>query len=184
MQNGIPTSSARRYRRPIAPAASHWQFHRTLNLSKSSRAAETSTSLFFNRGNTATLMGAIFGSNFSRLRFSPATSSSAYAEQIKARINRSTPSDGSMQCGMYFSLVCSSKYSRSETEKHDRKRKISSEHSSRCYRRAQGLSAALLALFTFSHYDTHTTGCCAAHNNNNSYYYLLLPDPSACCVRS
>jgi hypothetical protein len=73
----------------------------------------TSGSLFFTSGKTETFTGAILGWNFRKLRFSPPISSSAYAEQISARISRSTPNDGSMQCGTYFSFVCSSKYNKS-----------------------------------------------------------------------
>ena len=68
-QNGVPTSSCRRYRRPIAPASSYALIHRAFTTSCTRRASGTSAS-FRESGRTATLIGARSRCRASTVRFS------------------------------------------------------------------------------------------------------------------
>ncbi|MNY37311.1 hypothetical protein D3C86_1718660 [compost metagenome] len=106
-QNGVPISSWRRYRRPMAPASSKSMFQSPRSCSATSRAIGESCSLR-DSGSTATFTGARRGSSLSTVRvsvppFAFGASSSWYASTRNAIIARVRPNDGSITYGTYFS---------------------------------------------------------------------------------
>src|SRR5690606_36024775 len=91
---------------PMLPVSSYSQLNFLINISYTFQASSPS---FLDKGSTATFTGAIAGWNLNTVLTSFSTSSSSYASQRKERATLSTPRDGSIQYGTYFSLVFGSK---------------------------------------------------------------------------
>ena len=109
-QNGVPISSWRRYRRPIACVSSNVDWNAGRTFAQTERASSLSSG-FFESGRTATLYGARSWRRRRTTRTPYLSGSSSYAAQRNANVARSAPTAVSTTYGTNRSFVASSKYS-------------------------------------------------------------------------